>query len=386
MGLTAKQCQKAKPGRLSDGRGLYLLTKPSGARSWVLRVQYRGVRRDFGLGSFVEASVSRDYERLPVERRKALTLEEARDKAKLGRALAKAGINPSEEWNAPQPEAKPTFERAAREYHAHVSKGWRKGKHSAQWFKSLEDYALPLLGSKPVDEIDASAIQSVLMPIWLAKPETARRVRQRVGVVLDYAKGKGWRELEAPMRAVNQLMGGIKQPKGGNFAAMPYGDLPGFMAGLTAGPFAIGRRALQFLILTAARSGEVRKAKWGEIDLEAAEWRLPPANTKTGKPHIVPLVPATIDILKELHGLFAPQPDDLIFPGLKGMMSDATLSKVLRVAGGGAYTVHGFRSTFRDWAADTGFADAWAEAALAHGNPDKTGQSIRRPKRNPKFR
>lgn len=378
MALTVKQCANSKPGRKSDGRGLYLLTKPTLARSWVLRVQTGGERRDYGLGSFTERPVSPDYDLLPLAKRKALTLEEARDKAALGRALAKAGINPSEHWNAPEPEGVPTFERAAREYHLGVSKGWRKGKHGAQWLKSLEDHAFPLIGSKPVDQIDANAIQSVLNPIWLSKGETARRVRQRIGVVLDYAKGKGWREAEAPMRAVNQLMRGMKQPKAVNFASMPYGEAPAFVAALRAESFSIGRHALQFLILTAARSGEVRAARWSEIDLEAAEWKLPPEKMKAGKPHIVPLVPAAIDLLRELAGLFAPKAEDLVFPGLKGPMSDATLAKVLRAAGGGAYTVHGFRSTFRDWAADTGFADSWCEAALAHGNPDKTEAAYRR--------
>lgn len=376
MPLTHKQVLNAKPGRHSDGRGLYLLVKPSGARSWVLRVQYEGQRRDFGLGSFVADAISSP---VPVHLRKALTLNDARTKARIGRDLAKAGLNPSKEWSAPAPEAKPTFERAAREYHLNVSKGWRNGKHGAQWLSTLEAHAFPLIGALPVDEVDASAIQSVLMPIWLTIPETARRVRQRIGVVLDYAKGKGWRDTEAPLRAVGQLMRGIKQPRGGNFAAMPYKDLPALMAGLRGSDASVGRLALQFLILTAARSGEVRNAKWQEIDFEEAEWRMPPAATKTGRLHIVPLVPAAIDILNELRGLFGGEPAAPIFPGLKGKpMSDATLSKALRVAGGGEFTVHGFRSTFRDWAAETGFADAWAEAALAHGNPDKVESAYKR--------
>ncbi len=178
------------------------------------------------------------------------------------------------------------------------------------------------------------------------------------------------------MRALNQLLKGIKQAKGSNFAAMPYAGLPAFMAGLRGGEFSVGRLALQFLILTAARSGEVRKAKWGEI--EVAEWRVPAENTKTGKPHIVPLVPAATDLLDQMRGLFGGRDEEFVFPGNKDVMSDATLAKALRVNGGSDYTVHGFRSTFRDWAADTGFADAWAEAALAHGNPDKTEAAYRR--------
>lgn len=378
MALTAKQVLSAKPGRHSDGRGLYLLVMPSGSRSWVLRVQYQGRRRDYGLGSVTDKPVNSDYDLLPLHRRKALTLNEARDKAKLGRGLAKAGINPSEQWRQVE-RSVPTFEQAAREYHRHVSSAWRKGKHGAQWISTLEAYAFPSIGSRPVDQVDASAVQSVLMPIWLTIPETARRVRQRVGVVLDYAKGKGWREAEAPQRAVSQLMRGIKQPGRGNFAAMPHADLPAFMAKLREGVASVGRLALQFLILTAARSGEVRKATWAQMDLEAAEWTMPPGVTKTGKPHIVPLVPAALGILHEMRGLFGGDPKAPVFLGLKGKpMSDATLAKALRVTGGGAYTVHGFRSTFRDWAADTGFADAWAEASLAHGNPDKTEAAYRR--------
>ena len=229
-----------------------------------------------------------------------------------------------------------------------------------------------------MDDVDAAAIQRVLLPFWLSKGETARRVKQRIGVVLDYAHAKDWRAAEAPMRAVNQLMRGIKQPKAGNFAAMPYADVPAFMVKLRASDASVGRRALQFLILTAARSGEVRGATWRELDLDKAEWSIPAERMKAERPHIVPLVPAAVAILEQLRGLFAPKPGDFVFPGLKGAMSDATMTKVLRVCGGGAYTVHGFRSSFRDWAADTGFADSWAEAALAHNNPNKTEAAYRR--------
>jgi integrase len=225
--------------------------------------------------------------------------------------------------------------------------------------------------------VDAAAVQKVLLPIWLAKGETARRVKQRIGVVLDYAHAKGSRSTEAPMRAVNQLMRGIKQPRSGNFASMPYKDVPGFMSDLRDGGFSVGRLALQFLILTAARSGEVRHVQWKDIDLDAAEWRVPAEKAKADKLHLVPLVPAAVDILTQAKGLSAPKPDDLVFPGLKGPMSDATMAKAMRSAGG-EYTVHGFRSSFRDWAADSGYADSWAEAALAHLNPNKTEAAYRR--------
>jgi integrase len=374
MPLTVKQVQSAKPGRHSDGKGLYLLVKPSGSRSWVLRVQHKGRRQDFGLGSAAAEAIAVD---IPLQRRSSLTLAEAREKARIGRELARAGISPSAAWRVEE-EQIPNFKEAAEQYHSQVSKGWRNGKHGDQWLNTLKSYAFPTLGKLPVDEVDAPAIQRALLPIWLTKGETARRVKQRIGVVLDYAHGKGWREAEAPMRALNQLMGGIKQPKGTNFAAMPYRDVPAFMSKLTDGECSVGRLALQFLILTAARSGEVRKARWRDVDLEAAEWRVPPENAKTARLHIVPLAPAAVEIVERVHAIFAPKPSDLLFPGLKGLMSDATLAKVLRVNGGGDYTVHGFRSSFRDWAAETGFADAWAEAALAHTNPNRTESAYRR--------
>jgi integrase len=337
-------------------------------------VQHNGRRHDFGLGAAITGLIDVD---LPIQKRKSLTLVQAREKARMARELAKAGINPSSYWRARE-ETVPSFEQVAKEYHGQVSKGWRNGKHGDQWLATMKAYAFPVIGAKLVDEIDARDIQRALAPIWLTKGETARRVRQRIAAVLDYAHGRGWRQSEAPMRAVNQLLGGLKQPKGGNFAAMPYNELPAFMAKLRQGEFSVGRLALQFLILTAARSGEVRKARWADVDAEAREWRVPPANSKTERLHIVPLVPAAVDILNEIRGAFGINPGDFIFPGLKGQMSDATLAKVLRTNGGGNYTVHGFRSSFRDWAADHGFPDGWAEAALAHANGNRVEGAYKR--------
>lgn len=372
--LTVKKIEHAKPGRYSAGDGLYLLVKPSGSKSWVLRVQHNGRRRDFGLGTAITGIVEVD---LPIQKRRSLTLAQAREKARIARELAKAGLNPTALWRTEE-EGTPTFEEVAKEYHKQVSKGWRNGKHGEQWLSTLKAYAFPTIGHLPVDAVDARAIQRALVPIWLSKGETARRVRQRIGVVLDYAHGKGWRDAEAPMRAVNQLLGGIKQPRGGNFAAMPYSAVPAFMARLRDGESSVGRSALRFLILTAARSGEVRKARWADVDLEQREWVIPPANAKTAKMHVVPLVPEAIALLTKIREVFGSDPENFVFPGSKGQMSDATLTKVLRTHGGGDYTVHGFRSTFRDWAAEQGFPDAWAEAALAHINPNRTESAYRR--------
>jgi integrase len=340
----------------------------------VLRVQHNGRRQDFGLGTAVIEPIAAE---IPIYKRTSLTLAQAREKARIGRELAKAGINPSRHWRA-EDRTILSFEEAAREYHAQISKGWRNGKHGDQWLATLKTYAFPVIGPLPVDKIEARTIQRVLTPIWLSKGETARRVRQRIGAVLDYAHGNGWRDTEAPMRALNQLLGGIKQPRSGNFPAMPYKDVSAFMSRVREGDLSVGRLALQFLVLTAARSGEVRKARWRDIDPEAQEWRLPPETTKSGKIHIVPLVPAALEVIERLRGICEIGPDDFIFPGLGGMMSDATLAKVLRTHGGASFTVHGFRSSFRDWAADAGFPDSWAEAALAHTNPNRTESAYRR--------
>jgi integrase len=376
MAFTVAQAKNAKPGRHAAGDGLYLLVKPSGAKSWVLRVQHNGKRRDFGLGSFLAEPLALTSA-IPIEKRRSLTLAEAREKARIGREYAKAGMSPTAEWRRTV-DAVPTFKEAAELYHAQVSKSWRNGKHGDQWLNTLKSYAFPVIGKFSVEDVDAPTIQRALLPIWLSKGETARRVRQRIGVVLDYAHGKGWRSTEAPMRALNQLMGGIKQAKGQNFAALPYKDLPALMASLEKGGFSVGRLALRFLILTAARSGEVRKARWQDIDLEAAEWRVPPENAKTARLHIIPLPPAAIEVVETVKSVFGAKPSERVFPGLKGLLSDATLSKVLRTEVNEHCTVHGFRSSFRDWAAENGFADSWAEAALAHINPNRTESAYRR--------
>lgn len=375
MPLTTKQVAAAKEGRHADGRGLYLLVKPSGAKTWVLRVQHNGKRHDYGLGSAVVDRVDVSPALIPLHQRRNITLAEAREKARIWRELAKAGKIPSQVLRADEPVI-PTFEVAAREYHQVRAGTWRNEKHGKQWISSLEAFAFPKLGARLVSDIDADAIASALLPIWLTKGETARRVRQRIAAVLDHAHGKGWRATEAPMRAVNKLLSGMKQPEKGNFGAMPWADVPAFMTTLREAESTVGRLALQFLILTAARSGEVRGATWAEIDLEQAEWRIPGPRMKAGKAHIVPLTEPAVAILKEMRGMFTGKPDALVFPGLKGKpLSDATLSKALRVLGG-AGTPHGLRSAFRDWAAETGFANDWAEAALAHSVSGQEGSTV----------
>jgi integrase len=364
-GLTAIQVRNARPGRHADGKGLYLLVKPSGAKSWVLRVQVGGRRRDFGLGSL-----------------DLVSLQEAREKARECRKLAKAGLDPSLERKKAQ-RSIPTFEEAARRYHAALRASWSNGKHADQWLTTLEAHAFAAIGSTRVDHIDAPMVQAVLMPIWLTLPETARRVRQRIASVLDYAHGQGWRATETPRNAINTLMKRIKQPRRGpGFAAMPYAELPRFMGELRNSADSVGKLALQFLILTVARSGEVRGARWNEIDFERAQWNIPAERMKAGEAHSVPLTPAAIDVLRRVRSLTGERENRPIFPGMKGQpLSDGTLSKVLKVGGGGAYTVHGMRSAFRDWVAEqTSFPGDWAEAALAHTLTNKVEAAYKRTK------
>lgn len=391
MPLTVKQVQNAKPGRHSDGRGLYLLVKPSGARSWVLRVQHDGARFDWGIGSVAFEPIASD---LPIERRSTLTLSEAREKARIGRELAKAGINPKAHWRAGDNAPKvPTFEEVARQYLAEHSRHWKNAKHSAQWAKTLKDYAYPIIGAMPIDKVGVPEMKRVLrsgklpndrrkadpkagLPICEAIPETASRLKQRMGVILNFAQAHQWRPDRAPMEALSEVL--PDKPEGSHHAAMPYAELPDLMGRLRASEWSVGRLALQFLILTAARSGEVRAATWGEIDLDAGEWRIPGKKMKAGKPHTVPLVPAAVELLKDLRGLFDHSPDDIVFPGnSRKPLSDATMAKALRETEGGAgYTVHGMRSTFRDWAADNGFSNDWAEAALAHTVAGQEGKTV----------
>lgn len=364
--LTAMHVKNAKPGRHLDAHGLYLLVKPSGAKSWVLRVQFAGRRRDFGLG--------------PAH---LVSLQEAREKARETQKAVKAGLDPAFERKKAL-RMIPTFREAVEQYHQTVKASWKNGKHADQWLTTLEKYAFPMIGKARVDHIDAPKIQSVLVPIWLTTPETARRVRQRITSVLDFAHGQGWRETEAPRHAVDSLLKRFKQPKRGpGFAAIPYADVPALMDNLRNGEPTSGRLALRFLILTAARSGEVRGATWAEIDLKRGQWNVPAARMKAGEPHCVPLSPEALEVLRLARRFTDGKLDRPIFAGMKKgqQISDATMAKALKLAAGDGYTVHGMRSAFRDWVAEkTSFPGDWAEAALAHTLPNRVEAAYRRTK------
>ena len=276
-------------------------------------------------------------------------------------------------------EAVPTFKEAATTVHAEQKAGWRNGKHQAQWLATLTLYVFPAIGELPVDKVDSAAVRDLLLPIWLEIPETARRVRQRIGSVLDWAHAKGFRPAEAPMRSISK--GLPRQPKkDGHYASLPYDEAAAMMTKLSEVD-TVGRLALRLLILTAARSGEVRGATWNEFDLEAATWTIPAARMKAGKAHIVPLSATAIAVLEKAREYrISTKGEEVVFPGWKRKpMSDVTMAKVLRTAGGGKSTVHGFRSSFRDWAAEmTGTPGEVVEAALAHSVANKVEAAYRR--------
>jgi len=357
--LTALAVKNAKPGRHGDGAGLYLMVKPSGAKSWVLRVQRDGKRRDVGLGSIA-----------------ALNLAEARQRAADLRKHALNGRDPIAERDRDR-RAIPTFRDATTEAHSALKAGWID-KNAAAFLTSLRDYAFPALGDLRVDGIEAGHVRDMLVPIWTTKPELARKVRMRVGQVLNFSRSKGWRTTEAPGRSVT--VGLPKQPRGKNFKAMPYADVPTFVAALADKAPTTGRHALLFQILTAARPGEVRTARWGHVDLDKREWKRPADLMKGGVEHTVTLSAAAIRLLENVRGTPLPRPDTLVFAGKGGKpLSDMTLKKVVTDAGMD-FDPHGFRSSFRDWAAEKmpDIPDPVAEAALAHVVPDKVVRAYKR--------
>lgn len=344
-------------------------------------MQVSGKRRDIGLGSFSDAikkaSVgSSEGISIPILQRKVLTLSEARGKAELLRTAAKSGLDPIAERDRER-RLIPTFREATEATHAALKAGW-EAKGAQVFLKSLENHAYPVLGNARVDSVTAGDITAALAPIWVSKPDMARKVRQRISTVLNFAHGKGWRPTEAPSRSVT--VGLPRQPKGGNYSAMPYVEVPAFVAKLRTDTPTNGKQALLFQIFTAARPGEVRAARWDQIDLATRSWRRPSAMMKASEPHIVTLNDGAIGLLDLVSVSSMPDTTDLIFPGKTGvMMSDMTMSKVLRAAGL-PYDGHGFRSSFRDWAAEKMplIPDPVAEAALAHTVPDKVVRAYKR--------
>lgn len=351
--LSARKVDTAKPGRHGDGRGLFLYVKPTGSRSWVLRFQVHGRRRDLGLGAYPDVSLAM-----------------ARDRAAEARRIIAYGEDPIAKKQRTKPK---TFKEAALELIESKRHGWKNAKHAAQWASTLESYVFPKIGQVQVAKIETGDVIGTLTPIWTDKPETASRVRQRIEAVIDYATALGVRSGDNPARWRGHLDHLLPKPRKvravKHHPALPHAQTAEFMAELEAHE-GVAARALGFTILTAARSGETRGMTWGEVDLESRLWTIPAARMKAGKEHRVPLSDAALALL-------GPRRDDnvLVFeseakPGKP--ISDMSMTAVLRRMGRMEITVHGFRSTFRDWAGETtGFPREVIEAALAHGIKDK---------------
>ncbi len=375
--LSVARVKTAKPGVHHDGDGLRLIVKESGRKSWVLRVQTDGKSRDIGLGSAdLGSEVNPLLAAVPLLSRKTLTLAEAREKAALLRKLAKAGLDPRAERDRDR-SAPPTFAQAIDLAHAELKKGWT-AKHEASFKSSLEQHVRPVIGDLRVDAVDAAAVRLALAPLWMEKPAMAAKIRVRIDQVLAFAKAHGWRTLPPP--SSREVKPGLaRQPRGGNFAAMPYADVPEFMQRLTERAATASQLALAFTVLTASRSGEVRNAAWKQIDLDAGLWTRPAAIMKTKIAHTVTLSPQAVGILKRARILFGDK--GLIFPGAKGEpLSLNSLPKALRAMGVTGATVHGFRSSFRDWAAEQmpTIPAMVAEMALAHRVGNATEQAYLR--------
>lgn len=378
--LSALQVAKAKePGYYADGAGLYLQVAPGGSKSWVFRFTRAGRTRDMGLSSVGTFS-----------------LAEARERARQARQQVADGLDPIEERDGAkrarsQADARVVlFKDAADRYIAAHEAGWRNAKHGGQWRATLETYAHPVLGALNVADVDTAAVMRVLAPIWTNKNESASRIRGRIESILDWCRAQGLRDGDNPARWKGHLDKLLPKPakvaRVENHPALPWRQTPAFVQALRQRP-GEAARALEFTILTAARSGEVRGARWSEIDLAERVWRVPGERMKAGKPHQVPLCDAAVSLLQ---GLEASGNDGFVFRGRAGAaLSDMSLLAVVRrmaEAGqawtdheGRAIVPHGFRSSFRVWAAEsTHFPREVAEHALAHQLPDRVEASYQR--------
>ena len=361
-----------KPGTYGDGAGLYLQVRGPGKRSWLYRFKLHGRAHLMGLGAVDDVS-----------------LAEARDAAGAARKLVRQGMNPIDQRRAARAESATqaglTFAQVADAYIAAHEPSWRNAKHRQQWRNTLDTYAVPFLGKLPVAQVSVGEVMRVLEPLWREKTETASRLRGRIESVLDYATARGWRTGENPARwrghLDNLLPARSKVAKVEHHSALPWRQVGAFTAAL-AQEEGVSALALQFAILTAARTGEVIGARWSEFDMQAATWTVPAERMKAGREHRVPLSDDALDALREVAKLATkPDPKAFIFPGGKQgkPLSSMALLMLLRRMGRGDLTAHGFRSTFRDWCAEaTNYPREVAEAALAHTLRDKTEAAYQR--------
>ena len=362
--------RRKKPGYYADGGCLYLRVAPGGTKGWIFRFAQGGKTRDAGLGSYP-----------------AVSLVKAREEAERFRRLVAAGIDPIqarlEEREAAKTSAEKatTFEQCAKAYIASHEVGWRNDKHRQQWRSTLQTYCYPTIGALPVQAVGTDHVVKILEPIWAGKPETASRVRQRVERVLSWAKVRGYREGENPAQWRGHLdhllpaKGKVRAVR--HHPALPYQET-GELMGKLREDSSISGRALEFLILTASRTGEALGALWSEIDIGERMWTVAGDRMKAGKPHRVPLSSRALAILREMASV---RQNEFVFAGMKPgrPLSQMALLMLLRRMGYAHVTGHGFRSSFRDWAAErTSFSREVAEMALAHSVPDAVEAAYRR--------
>lgn len=358
--------QLKTPGWYSDGGGLWLQVTSPAAKSWVFRFAVDGRERYMGLGSV-----------------NAISLNRARDEARKCREMRYDGIDPIEHRNAERRQKRTeaakamTFDECAVACIAALEPNWRNAVHARQWRTTLKQYASPVLGDLPVQTIDTALVAKVLTPIWKTKTVTASRLRERIESVLDWATVSGHRQGDNPARWRGHLEHVLAKPSKAHtvkhLAALPYAEINALVTLLRAQE-GIAERALEFTILTAARTGETLYAKWSEIDMQSATWTVPDDRMKAGKEHRVPLSARAIAILEGLRGIGV----DYVFPGTvegRPLYHEAMLDALRRL--GRTETVHGLRSSFRDWAAEqTSYPREVIEAALAHakGKVDRAYQ------------
>ena len=366
--MTPLMVRQAAPGLHSDGeiKGLYLRVSDAGSRGWLLRYMIAGRRRDMWLGSTSEITLAEAREAARTARKLIRDRIDPLDQRRRDRA-SQAGLEGLRAW---------TFEKAARAVHKTLLPGWKNEKHGEQWINTLAAYAFPKIGDKPVGEIGVAEALDVLKPIWSTKHETARRVRQRIDQVMRWAVAHGYATQNPVDAAVELLPRQRKEVE--HHTAMPYREVPAFMLDLAKLETSASRLALEFTILTAVRSGETRGATWSEIDLDAGLWTIPAERMKSGRVHRVPLSAEAIAVLKAASEKWGSQADAPIFPNPYGRaLSDMALTQILRGMKR-AETVHGFRSSFRDWCAETGVSRELAERALAHSVRDATEAAYHR--------
>jgi integrase len=342
------------PGRYADGNGLYLFIDDSLAKRWVLRTTIHGKRADLGLGSA-----------------RLVTLADAREEAARLRRLARAGGDPLAERRRERVTV-PTFREAAEKVHATHAETFRNEKHKTQWLASLKTNIFPAIGDRPVSALDAADVLKALQPIWTKKAETARRLKQRIKVVFDWAKASGYRSGDNPVDGITKVLSKVRAPAK-HHAALPYAQVPAFIKALReADAGEPTKLAFEFLILTATRTSEVIGARWTEIDLDTKKWTIPATRIKAGREQRVPLSPRCIELLERAQAIADGGP--FVFPSRspKKPLSNMVFLMALRRLEREDTTAHGFRSSFRDWAAErTNFARAVVEAALAHVVKDK---------------